>query len=556
MKRGFRRFGLIAMVLVGVGVLASALLAQGGVTASSGQQQASTQGSPAKAARMPFTKRLVRDLKKDDFRVHSGYPFVFGQGSCPYLYRALQDCFGNNPAGAYVIPVVKAWPNEHVGPTPPNAFGPLRRGYIPTWRLGPRDALVLYGKMPPPAKFMGPMTVDWSQHGHWKAKDYNKWKYAPKSRQPYPMEYLFSTIPPNDPNAGRTWTFSSLGDGINNVVMQRQSGSPWGKNRYFITTPSAATDDAVRRALQARGIRNRDIFTEKIPSRDHLGPIGPLGMGKDAIDFWNFFRYALPDPGYQAAAQRWVADPPLTVMRVRAPSSLGPVRRYGMLRYGKRTGHNEAYLAGDLQNLVKAVCERARSTVNLESADCAQPPPASSFMPSPVGDFERAPYCRKINMWCGGQSDAALYWTRPLPLDSGQAYAVVDTLATETRNATYVGLGVNDASTFLAPAGTTDAFLKGSANAYAATVNYTGKLFVHYFARNCDTLGKLLDRPQDCTQITDQMVPPEGDTTAPGDPALKGMFWPSIRDYIAPGSARGPAYSKLLRPRILAFNKP
>ena len=515
-------------------------------------------GSAPKAARRRLparTKRLVRDLKKDDFRIHPGYPRLSAKDACAKSYPPLHSCWGNNPVSPYVIPVVKAWPHEQVGPTPANAFGRVRSGYTPLPRLGPREAIVLYGKMPPPGKHMSVTSYVWSQPGHWKAKDYNKW--ANTSDRPYPMQYMFSTIPANDPKAGRTFSFSSLGDSLNNIIMQRRSGSPFGKKRYFIITPSATTHRAVRRALQAQGVPRSHIFTEQIPSRDKYGPIGPLGMGKDALDFLTFFRYAIPDN--PQAANEWWANPPLTVMRVRAPSSLGRVQRYGRLTYGKRTARSEGHLADDLRSLVNAVCDRTSTSLHLTSADCAQPPPASSFVPATIDDFGwTGPYCRKINGWCGDQSDAGLYGTKPLPLDSGQIYAVVDTLATETRNAIYVGLSVNDASTFLAPTGVTDATLKGSADGYAAAVGHTSKFFVHHFTRKCGVLKGLLGNrlSQDCTRITKKMVPPKGDTSAPGHPALKGKFMAGLRDFIEPGTTRGPDTSKLLRPRILKFTKP
>jgi hypothetical protein len=46
-----------------------------------------------------------------------------------------------------------------------------------------------------------------------------------------------------------------------------------------------------------------------------------------------------------------------------------------------------------------------------------------------------------------------------------------------------------------------------------------------------------------------------GDTDALGDPTLLGMFWPRIRDYIKPETARGPDTTKLLTPRILTFTR-
>jgi hypothetical protein len=133
---------------------------------------------------------------------------------------------------------------------------------------------------------------------------------------------------------------------------------------------------------------------------------------------------------------------------------------------------------------------------------------------------------------------------------------VVGTLATETGNATYVGLGINDASTFLAPAGVTDSQLKGSALGYSTTVIQPEKFFVHYYSRACTDLATVPGYPDNCTTIKPEMVPLAGTPGAMGHPALLGMFWPGLRDYLLPGSEHGPDTSKLLRPRILTFTQP
>jgi hypothetical protein len=518
--------------------------------------QATIQADAVKPAGDAFTRSLKDELRKSGFKVNPGYPLLYAKDPLKrcrdYTYPAVQSCFGANPAAPYVIAVVKSWPNEYVERSTARVFGPVRAGYGPIYRLHKREAIVIHGQMPPPGRYIGLQTYEWSQPGRWKEKDYDKWAHDP--RRPLPMQYVFNTMPPNDRKAGRVWSFSALGDIVNNVVMQRRSGYPFGKNRYFIITPSASTNRAVRRALKAEGTPGNRIFTEQIPRRDDHGPIGPLGMGKNAIDFATTLRYAVP--ASPDAADEWRSQLPLTVLRVRAASSTGPARRYGALRYERHTAHSEAYLAGDLQNLVKAVCDRTISTSHLESTDCAQTPPAPYVLPEWYDDLGwRGNYCREINMNCNGDNnDAAIFWGNPLPLDSGQVYAVLDTLATETRNATYVGLSINDASTFSSPANTLDTGLKGSADSYASAVNNTDKLFVHYYTRDCTPLNDLLgDRPLDCTQITDQMVPRRTDTSAVGHPALRGMFMVALRDYIVPGTERGADASKLLPPRVLTF---
>jgi hypothetical protein len=509
-----------------------------------------------------FTEELIADLTGNGFMVSQGHPIVYSlepSETCnDFTYPILNSCLGANPAAPYVIAVVKSWPNEYVETATVNAFGPVDPGYSPTYRLDPREAIVIYGEMPPPGRYMGLQTWVWSQHGRWKTKDYEMWKNTPNN--PIPVSLLFSKMPPNDSEAGRVFSFSALGDIINNVVMENQSGDPFGKTRYFIITPSDSTNQAVRSALQSIGVDNSEIFTEQIPSRDHFGPIGPLGMGKNAIDFTTWFRYAIPDPDYIDAAKQWRQEPPLKVLRVRAPSYLGPVKRYGSLTFQARTANSEAYLANDMQDLIDAVCERVTSTANLQSTDCSQSQ-ETYFMVDPVRELGwTGPYCREIGMNCDGdQNDAAYYFSNAFPIDDGQVYATVGTLATETGNATYVGMGVNDASTFYAPANVGDMTLKGSADSYADTVENTGMFYVHFFTRNCETLKDLLpvDRFQyDCTEIDEQMVPRKGDTNALGDPNLHGFIQIGLRDYVAPNTQRGPDSSQLLTPRILSFTQP
>ncbi|KUN87754.1 hypothetical protein AQJ66_08940 [Streptomyces bungoensis] len=144
----------------------------------------------------------------------------------------------------------------------------------------------------------------------------------------------------------------------------------------------------------------------------------------------------------------------------------------------------------------------------------------------------------------------------PLPLDSGQVYAVVDTLATETGNAAYAALSVNDPSLLAGVANILDTGLKGSASGYARTVQHTDKFFVHYFTRDCSVLRGVPGGPENCTRITTGLLPSRANTSAEGDPALHGAFMASLRDYVKPGTERGPDSTKLLTPRILAFTQP
>jgi hypothetical protein len=539
-------------VVVFLGAFALPPQAQGQAAAKLDKRQNGSQWTEAEPAMNgEFTEMLISDLVASGFQVSQGYPALYTQQDCyERTYPILKNCFQANPAAPYVIPVVQSWPDEYVDPASVDAFVETDPGYSATYRLDPREAIVIYGEMPPPGRYMGLQTWEYSEHGQWRPKDYDLWANTPDL--PFPIQYLFSSIPPDDPKSHRIITLSSLGDVVNNVVMERQSGYPFGEIRYFIITPSAATDQAIREALQAQGVLNSHIFTEQIPRTDDYGPIGPIGMGKNAIDFITAFRYAVPDADETDAAESWRGTLPLTVLRVRAPDSLGPVQRYGSLTFEPRTAKSEAYLADDLQNLVDEVCDSVSNYAKLTSTDCVQPPPASSFMWELVRDYGwTGPYCRDIGMDClGDQQEAGLFFSSPRPTGDGQVYAVVATLATETENATYVGLSANDASIMGGvPNGTLlDTQLRGSADVYAPEVANTGKFFVRYFTDNCDVLVDVPGGSTNCTEISGMSIQ--------GDPALQGMIIISLRDYIAPGTTSGPDAAELLTPRILTFTQP
>jgi hypothetical protein len=496
-----------------------------------------------------FTETLVSELAASGFQVSQGYPMLYPLDACfKYTYPLFGSCFGNNPAAPYVMPVVKSWPDEYVDPATANAFGETRPGFSATYRLDPREAIVIYGQMPPPGRYMGLQTIDFSEHGMWKPKDYSQWANTPDL--PFPMPYLFGTIPPDDPKSKRVRSLSALGDIVNNVVMERQSGYPFGETRYFIITPSATTDNAVRRALQAQGVIDSHVFTEKIPSMDDFGPIGPLGMGQNAIDFLTLFRYALPNSGQEAAAKEWRKNPPLTVLRVRAPSSLGQVQRYGSLTFEPQTAMSEAYLAAALQNLVQAVCDNVSGNSSFTSTECVQPPAATSFMSDLVHDYGwTGPYCRALGMDCqADQRDAGYFFSSPLPVDAGQVHAVVGTLATKTGNATYAALSINDASMMAGVENILDTTLEGSAAGYVPTEENKDKFFVRYFTKDCAVLEKVPGGMENCSP-TVGVEPPIGDLT------LQGVFIIGLRNYIAPGTQRGPSTTELLRPRVLTFTQ-
>jgi hypothetical protein len=325
----------------------------------------------------------------------------------------------------------------------------------------------------------------------------------------------------------------------------------WGQQRYFVITPDRAMDQAVRQALGRVGVPSTDIFTETIASGDAddgdgVGGVDPsiprLGLDADANDFLRIFRYAVPDS--EQAADAWLAQLPLTVLRIRErPTSPRPADPYPPLATEPRlTPHNEVAdgaLGSGMQALTGAVCQRW--------GQACTPRPLVNLQAPPIN--LQGKDCREIGMNCLGATEDAAYFNAPAgTLDTGEVYALVGTLGTATGNATYVGVSANNLTTLqgLMNVPDTDAAspgtdLMGSASAYAATVPNHAQFYVHYFARNCDAIQGLTDGA--CTAITPDMVPP----------GVKAAI--AVRSYIAPGTRRGPDAALLLNPSILTFRR-
>lgn len=511
-------------------------------------------GSLDGGATSELTRALIADLEREGFEVGRGRPILYQADDCErFTYPVTTNCWANNPAAPYVAVTVEPWPNEYVDPIVAEVMGGVVPGLTGVYRLDPREAILVYGRLPPSGKYFGIQTWVFSQEGRWSDAAYERWAATPDLA--IPLQYLFDTIPADDPTSSRVQSLSAISNIINNVVVERQSGSAFGEVRYFMVTPDRTMDEALRAALARVGVPDRHIFTEPIPQRDELGSIGPIGLEREANDFMTFIRYALPDD--PAAGEAWRSELPLTVLRVRATE--GTPAPYPLFTFEPRTAVDEvgdAELTSDFASLNRSVCERARSALwNLEGADCDEPPSPSSVMADLVADYGwTGPYCRSVGMDClGDQQDAAYFFAPPLPLDDGQAYAVVGTLGTRTGNATYSALSVNDPSLFKGAVNVLDTSLEGSANAYAATLDDPARLFVWFFARDCEAISDLTDGH--CTSITPAMVPLRGDSSALGDPSLHGTFQIGIRHYIRPGTARGPDSSRLIRPRVLSFTR-
>lgn len=470
--------------------------------------------------------RLVSDLARRQYDVAQGYVRLYTQADCAKSYDVMKSCYANNPAAPYVLPVVPSWPDEYFDPITRGAFGDTDWGYDVLYRLDPREAIVVFGVTPPPARYFGIQTYVFSQEGSFDDSS-GPYRYL-QDNYPNFLGFMFQNVPHED---DRVQSFSSLSNAINNVVIERQSGSAFGKLRFFIITPDQGMDAAVRRALRRLDIPAADVFTEKIPPLESFDGTSvvpsPLGLHYQNPVFATVMRYARPDS--ETAADEWRDTLPLALLRVRVNAhSSRPAEPYGPLVLDTRKADSEVDFGPSVDALATEVCKAWGYSA------CPKQISLIDGQSDPISAV--GPKCRKIGMNCLADTQDTSYKFSPnLPIDDGQVYAIVGTLSTKTGNASYVGLSVNDSTFLEGVKDIADAELDGTADGYDVT--NASKLFVYYVSRNCTDFASKTG--ENCFPITYAMVPE-------GHP-IKLV----VRAYLRPGTARGPESTKVLNPIVI-----
>ena len=478
-------------------------------------------------------RRLTHQLEAQGYAVARGYVKLYTAADCDSSYAIMHTCYSNNPAAPYVMPVLPTWPDESLDPVlAEGVFGPTHEGYSTTFRLDAREAIVILGRMPPPAKYFGLQTNVFTRQG-----DYNKksepYEFIFGHQMWWLLDMFFAYLPWD---GTRVQLLSSVGNSINHVVIQDASGKVFDQDRYFITTPDRFMEEAVRGAFSRIRVKDADIFTEPIDGTLRVG----LDRGSD--DFYTLIRYAMPSPKNEAASAAWRTNLPLVVLRVRDPRTGRQPVPIDQVDTDERLKAEppETALAPELASLATAVCQRwGQSCDNRAMVINVQVPPISMIGPTCIG----------IGMNClADTQDTVYHFSDKLPLDGDRVYAVVGALSTRTGNATYVGLGVNATRRQMGIDNVSDDLLEGSAADYASAVSDPDTFFVYYFARDCTRLDSWAARH--CRSIPESALP-DFDAADP-DPEQLNF---SLRDYVFPSTARGadPAFS--LSPKVIALRR-
>lgn len=483
--------------------------------------------------------QFVADLKKRGFEVAEGGFQLWRIEDCLQSFEKMGTCYFNNPAAPYVLAVVPYWSDEYIDPATQGAFGPTDPGYGTTFRFDPREAIVIFGFLPPEAAYFGIQSYLFTRKG-----DYQTDTDAYGDTHGFittlgAADIFFHTVPGNPERIG---SFDSLSNSNNNVVIERKSGSSFNQLRYFIITPDRYMDKQVRQVLHKLSVQDKNIFTEGIPSNRRIG------LDPDADDFVSAIRYSMPEDGGEEGtpSYEWRHNPTLTLLRIRDTRSHRRPQLYPAWvddSPERRTAVHEGYLRPDLTRLVAKVS--AAWGQPCTRVDCLDR--AISFIDTQSYPFNLVgPLCDNIGMDClGDTQDASYQFLGGFGFDNNEVYAVVGTLGTATGNATYVSLGINNARLRLGAANVDGTKLMGSADpAWYPGVDNLDKLYVYYFTRQCEGLEELTHGFCLSVKDTELVIPP----------GVKASF--VERDYMAVGTQRGPDSKFTLPSMVLKFQKP
>jgi hypothetical protein len=503
-------------------------------------------------------RRLMHQLDKKGYEVMRGYFKLYTIDDCDVSFDVMHTCYGNNPAAPYALPVVPPWPDnpgpgEWVDTATMGALGSTADGYNASYRLDPHEALVVLGRMPPPAAYFGIKTYLFTRAGELctESPQYN-WI---GSHVPALFPTFFSLVPNEPANSPRVQIIADLSNSANNVVISNQSGSVWNQLRYFIITPNPSMDAAIRDAFTKLGTADHDIFTEKIPEyfpSESNPPNCPdaaglrFGLDQPADDFVTLIRYAMPVD--DDAADRWRQRLPLVVLRIRNLDA--DEQTYQWEQFEQRTPSNppETSYSSDLETLTQAVCGIWNTEGN---QDCSQWKPLLNLQAAPLS--LSGPSCVPAWMNCLAPNEDTTYqMSSKLPLDPAHFYAVVGALSTATHNATYIGLGLNSSVKQLGFGNISDEDLAGSATGYSNAVS-SDKFFVQYFARDCSDLAEYLPAGVSfqCYSIGDTLPYCYDSSDLQCD-----MLVLSLRAYLRPGTQRATDKNSVLISRLIRLNKP
>lgn len=437
--------------------------------------------------------RFVAAVKADRFDVTEGSMYLpdFRELAC---YGISPSCNGNNATNPYLLVSV---------PTPGRGTVP---GFPPLdFQMRQDEAIVLIGRTPPPAAYFSFRSF---VIGRWMEREGVHRKFLP-----------------------------SLGDTNNMLTFNTQGrsrGDSFGRDFVLMIVSDRGTEGRVRRALRGSGfpdaIVNRDVISPNI-ARMSSKENGDFDMERDD-DFVAVMRVALFDRGHEAEGAAYLANPPITVLR------LTPNPRTGRARYApipldrlrpRGTGQTELDLTPDVEALKKAILARYPA---MKAEDMR-----------PTTWLEESFVAMQKDLDVLGESRDTVYLRNEgtFRLADDEFLVVYGVNHEATGKATYANFAIYDTCKTCPYAGESSRRFAGSAGDYLsgtrapASVNL---LYAWKVARHCGS-------DPHCTEV------PTGECMEGIAPDAE-MF-AGFRAYVEPATAIGPAFVELYYDRVLKF---
>lgn len=432
---------------------------------------------------------LTAALKADHFLVNPGRlygPDVLGL-ACD---GTIVSCNGNNAANPYMVaslPPVGYVYNED----PPMGFF-----------MRPDEAVVLVGRTPPPLAY-----------------------FSYRS-------FTFNRVMEKEGGLRRKF-FNSLGDPNNMLTLNTRGkalGDPYDRAYVLVIVADQGTKERVARALDVAGYPDQ-IINFDVPS-PQLARLGIDTMKDDELLFIN--RFALWERGYEQAGAEYLANPPVSVLRVTPdgpvdPAALRPLPTERLRPRG--TGRTEMDLTPELDALRDAIlaahqgfhADELRPGVWLEeSFDAAQ---------------------RGIDTLGESRDTVYLRAEGTVTLAEDEFLIVYGVNHEATGKATYASFTVYDACKACGVEGENSRRLAGSALDYVGAENpdvpHVDSFYTWKVARNCGADPR-------CTTV--ETGP------CPGKTALETPLFIGFRAYVEPQTKIGPAFTEVLFDRVIKFS--
>ena len=269
---------------------------------------------------------LINSLSSDGYVVAQGNVYLFSNSDCPLFVSIFNSCFGNNPAAPYIIPqppIEQSYVDPYYA-TQLTTPGPNGSQTNIDYRLSDQDALVTLVSYPPKGAYFGYQSYVFTSE----TSNYTS---------SYPLQVL-------SPDPSRYEIFGSIGNDVNDIIVQEQYGEPWGGQvvMYLTTSNRDIADDLISKA-KAWGINPKSIFVEP------LGPNVKTGNGSLADDLITLVRYAIPQQS--SAGSDWLANVSSNVLVYKLSNPSTGITPFAPNQYTSRTGNSELQLRPQLNEL-------------------------------------------------------------------------------------------------------------------------------------------------------------------------------------------------------------